>query len=129
MKFLKSDGGRQFLHPHETSDCTVRSLAHAGQMSYADAHGFMKAGGRKDGKGGKVSEGLVAAAAAGRLLYNRRDHYWDNVTNTVKDFPIGNFIMTTATHSFAVVDGVLVDTFKISRNCRVRAVWHIQPIV
>lgn len=66
-KFVKTDGGKSLIG--EQKDCTVRSLAVAGQLLYADAHAAMQLAGRKNCHGGHVERGLAICAKMGMLDY------------------------------------------------------------
>jgi hypothetical protein len=106
-------------------------------MSYEVAHEVMASVGRRVGKGESMRNGLIAANKRGLITSELlgRDHFggqlffdeYPNITNAVKLVPKGRYIFCTHKHAFAVVDGVILDSYKPARNCTVRDIYRVVP--
>jgi hypothetical protein len=72
--FQTVSGRRDCGFGHEHNDCTVRALARAGQITYAQAHAIAEAAGRKNaaGSASKRSSSRPEAPAHRKLSFRRR---------------------------------------------------------
>ena len=128
--FERSDGGRDRI---ESNDCTVRALALALDMPYAEAHGLMKQYGRQDGKG--VSSGLIYRHIRyqGKKLVCAAQSYpaqGKGIKMTVGAWLKSGIlpdrcILQITGHVFAVVGGVVRDSWKPGPRSIVHAVWEV----
>ena len=95
--FSFNDGGRQSSkRPRQKNDCTVRAIAIACSIPYDSAYDLLKANGRR--------ERTAFPAIKGYLRMYPGDF--------CKLFPRGRWIIKTAKHVSAVVDGTIHDTFR-----------------
>jgi hypothetical protein len=106
---------------HEHNDCTVRALARAGQITYAQADAIGEAAGRKNAAGSaskrssnaprrRPTEGCLSAGACGSAP-------------SPGATPTGRYVVHTHRHVAAVVDGALCDAIECSR-CLVTRAWN-----
>jgi hypothetical protein len=140
MSFKLHDAGRsESKRPHQTRDCTVRALAMVLAIGYDAAYEILKGAGRKcsvgfniegwarkatlvDGVGDQVYFGLQAmgfyqasvwkAAHKGERYGIPKATKRYRLMDFLKDNPKGRFIVGTAKHVFAVVDGTVYDDMK-----------------
>ncbi len=122
----------------ENNDCTVRALAKAGNMGYAEAHKIMAEEERKPGHPASVFNGIVNANEKNLLnykhvelakherVYNGAPGYvginnrpilvhrlvGPNIKQFVERYPRGRYILRIKKHVFAVIDGVMYDKYK-----------------
>jgi hypothetical protein len=131
MSFKLYDAGRSTSkRPHQTRDCTVRALAKVLAIRYDAAYEILKGAGRKcsvgfniegwarkatlvDGFGDQVYFGLNA------MGFHKGERYGIpkatkryRLMDFLRDNPRGRFIVGTAKHVFAVVDGMVFDDMK-----------------
>lgn len=111
----------------EQNDCTVRSLANATGMDYADAHALLKKHGRKDRRGAQYRTFVDAYAEAGFEVVSvhgttRCARVAERIAEveaskgiTLKtimpNLQHGVYIVNTTGHALAVVHGKVIDTF------------------
>ena len=105
--------------PHryqEQNDCSVRSIANVKNITYEEAHNLLKSLGRKAGH--TVSGHTLAAAclrSGGKLKLFQADYQeqFQVVAKTVKRYlpylKEGSYVVITPNHSFAVVNGAIID--------------------
>ena len=43
----------------------------------------------------------------------------------IRENPVGVFYVLKSAHAFAIVDGVLVDTWHVGNRCRVTSAWRV----
>lgn len=139
----------------ENNDCAVVALAHAGNMSYDDAHAFWELHGRKRGRGtytGRVmpygafeekvfaEAGFKATKVGGGGGLKAFDYssgsckpvYADGwfrgtLRSFCRRFPTGRFFVSVSSHALAVVDGVIVDHTSNDLR-RIRNAYRIEPV-
>jgi len=121
--FVEDHGGKEFSRrPRQSNDCTVIALAIVTGWEYDRAYDLLKAAGRKSGQGFHLGQLLRRVMLAGRLGQSAKGFEGWFVTihtfNAIKgqprmrpgtfisQYPYGRFILRTAGHVFAVVDGV-----------------------
>lgn len=110
---------------HELRDCTVRALSNVLGTPYAKAHAYLKAQGRNDREtfscyGAYIGLGL-------------RDFQLDGATARYRRLTVGQWlksgklpprcIMRINGHVFAVVHGVVLDTYPVYSGSRVRHIF------
>jgi hypothetical protein len=131
--------GATCLNEVEAKDCTVRALANAGEMPYAEAHAVLKKHGRKERKGaffntmkaayeeaGFVLEGVYGTTSAARFVSNesnRTARRGITLGNLISSLVSGNYIVNTTGHAVAVVNGRIIDTFDNPAGKRVISVF------
>lgn len=129
---------------HEKSDCAVRAMMTVTGSSYAEAHALLADRcGRKDGKGTTTSllikllnSGEILGSTFERVLW--ADYAWTGKTWTrkgrkalktvAKMFAKGSFYCLMRGHAFAIVDGALVDTWKVPAGSKVFGVWRVEKV-
>lgn len=115
-RFLATDAGRaQSRRPRQSNDCTVRALALATGTDYDDAYDTLAAAGRR------CARGFHFRAWAKGATFNGFSFEWAAFPAVKGDWrmnpvrfaiahPEGRFILKTAKHVLAVVDGVIMDS-------------------
>lgn len=128
MAFKLDDAGRATSkRPHQKRDCTVRSVATALTLHYDDAYKLLALFGRKCNTGFDIEAwGRKVALYDGandriyfrlqKMPFSKGERYGlpkstqrYRLHDFIKDRPTGRFIVSTARHVFAVVDGVVHD--------------------
>lgn len=117
MRFMQTDGGRQFSkRPRQTNDCVVRTLAAVCHVSYDRAYEVMRDAGRR-------SNGAAFFPPDGHRRGRMGDYdevfghsfVWEHNSyglTFVKFCNLnahGRFVLCQATHVAALIDGVLLD--------------------
>ena len=137
IRLTKTDGGKiEEGFTHETNDCGVRALALATGLSYAKAHGLLKAEGRLDRKGTKTTQieralrvakiefaiisTMICDSARG---FRIRRLSLDRIT---RQYCQGRYIVITNTHGMALIDGTIHDNGNIKGpRSQVRQMYKI----
>lgn len=122
-----ADGGRsQSKRKAQKNDCTVRALAIARSIPYDDAYDILKDAGRKCSRGfdfvGWIADQPWAAKIAFPAVKGQRRM---NPAQFCREYPQGTFILRVSKHVFAVVDGVVHDTFENRPDRCVYCAWRI----
>lgn len=127
--FNRNDGGRiSSKRPKQKEDCTVRALAIAADLAYDKAYDLLKYGGRKSHQGfnfrawvdGKIINGY---SFKWKSFPAQKGERRMNPVTFCNQYKKGRFILRTAKHVFAVIDGVVHDTFKERNDRCVYAMW------
>lgn len=114
-RFVKTDAGRSLSRrPRQTNDCTVRALTLVTGLPYDEVYDRCAAEGRKCGKGMHLKTWLPRAIVGGYRfrwigLPARKGEWRANPVTFARDHPQGRFILRTAKHVLACVDGVVMD--------------------
>lgn len=119
MKFVNTDGGKSSAgFTHEKNDCAVRAHVLFTNTPYAESHNMFKQLGRKDGRGTKNT--LIA-----KLLDPNYSKSFDRMTLTQlrNKYPRGRIYALKRGHAFALIDGVLHDTWAVGGKSRVFCYW------
>lgn len=92
-------------HYGEKDDCSVRSIANASGKPYEEIHSIMKSLGRMDGKPMNIRKAAAGAMRVGGKLF---------ITESLEDYRLlqGNYVVFQQQHSFALVNGEIIDTIK-----------------
>jgi len=127
-QLVTTDSGRiSSGYFYERNDCTVRALALAAKIPYAEAHSHLKAHGRKAGKG--VMHKPLVAAYDKYVGEHHRTSVYKRDLPTVAAFitahPVGTFIVNVRGHVFALIDGLQHDLCPAlaKPRCRVMGYW------
>lgn len=131
--FVKCDGGRvQSKRPRQTNDCTVRALAIATGADYDVAYDTLKEAGRK------CSRGFHFRKWAAKHSFNGFAFEWMpfpavkgqrrmNPATFCKQFAEGRYIVKTAKHVFAIIDGVVHDSWEQRADRCIYGCWKVTP--
>lgn len=115
----------------EQNDCSVRSIANASGVSYIGAHTLLSSLGRHSGC--KTSDRNVAIACVtlgGKLKLFHCDYIeqYQVVAKTLKRYlpylQTGGFVVIMSNHTFAMVDGCIIDDRDIDENEIVTCVYE-----
>jgi hypothetical protein len=133
VSFKFSDGGKCGSgFTNETRDCTVRAVAIACEVPYAEAHAELKQRGRKDGRGFSFATSVKHdPVLCGQRLVSVYDWMEKNgkcicLCTAQKRFPRGRFIVRKSGHVFAMIDGEVRDTSHNSKWIMVRNLWRVE---
>jgi hypothetical protein len=122
--FRKDDAGRaQSRRSRQKNDCTVRAFALATGCIYDEAYDLIAAAGRQCGRGFHFrkfieQQGFVWIAFPAVKGERRMNPY-----RFAAEHPQGRFILKTAKHVFAVIDGVIHDDAPPRRDRCVYGAW------
>jgi hypothetical protein len=106
VKYIEHDGGRLGYAPNEKLDCTVRAVALAAGMPYAEAHALCKAHGRKDGHRMK---NFVTFMKKTFPQVRRAGDCGITLGRWVTAHRHGIYLLRVRGHVVVVVDGVVLD--------------------
>lgn len=113
--FAFNDGGRaKSSRPKQRNDCTVRSFAVLMGFTYDYAFETLKAAGRKNNGNFDLEKWLrkgpfkadFKCQKQARLIAPKR---WKRISDFLAEHPEGRYIISTARHVAAVIDGVMHD--------------------
>jgi len=113
----------------DSMDCTVRALATGLNIPYLAAWTSLKhCGGRKKNQGIIFKEYLAknpeffkeVSLPRTNTIYSNVDVEW-----IVKNFPIGRYIVTVHGHTFAMIDGIVMD-YSAQEISTVYTLWRIK---
>lgn len=138
--FKKHDGGRsKSSHRKEKNDCTVRALALVTGASYDDAHDFIKQEGSRGAASGVNFDRFVYGVldpviGEPRFIFGHtakrqtfpavKGQRRMNPGTFHKKFPKGRFIVSTARHVYAVIDGVTYDLHQERADRCIYSAWE-----
>ena len=136
MKFQISDAGRSLSkRPKQKNDCTVRALSLVLDLSYDNVYEFLASEGGICSNGFKLKDflanedvhpqiqSLTNFQVQWRAFQAVKGKPRMNPPQFVQDFPQGRFILKTAGHVFAVIDGTTFDTVMPRSNRCVYGCW------
>lgn len=106
MKYIEHDGGRLGFAPNEKLDCTVRAVALASGIPYAEAHALCKAYGRKDGHKMKGFEFFMKTTFP---QVRRAGDCGITLGRWVAAHSQGTYLLKVRGHVVTVIDGVALD--------------------
>ncbi len=131
MGFVQSDGGRaRSRRPRQKDDCTVRALAVVTGRPYDEAYDALAAAGRRASRGFDFRRWAATACFAGfRLRWTPlpavRGRPRTTPDSFVRDHPEGRFVLRTAKHVMACVDGAVHDTHQPRPGRCVYGYWTL----
>lgn len=115
--FVKTDGGMESAGFTERNDCAVRAYAIYSGTSYTTSHSIFTKSGRKRGKG-------TSLATLDRVLgEDARFNCRMTLSALRRLHPTGSVYAVKRGHAFAMVNGVVHDTWKVGEKVQVRAYW------
>jgi hypothetical protein len=136
VMFVETDGGRKESgFGSEDYDCTVRALAHVSGLTYADCHRTAELAGRLYGCKSSMQRIINQAAAEGKIQVVRTHKYKTFFGQSALTCPTvaqwlkmpenceGKFIVRWHGHVFAVINGVIFDSYPPRMGKRVMFVW------
>lgn len=136
--FVKTDGGRSLSkRKKQKNDCTVRALALATNISYDEAYEICAEAGRKCGQGLLMKQFLPTVIVNGyRFKWYPLQAVKGEMRVTPVTFainhPAGKYILKTAKHVLACIDGVVMDdddggTSPLAYRC-VYGYWQLEEV-
>lgn len=125
--FEKSDAGRsQSRRPKQTNDCTVRALALARGIEYDSAYDLLANAGRKCARGFFLGDWLEGQPWAEKIRFPAiKGQRRMNPAAFTEQFKEGRYICRVSKHVFAVIDGVVYDTFESRPDRCIYTAWRI----
>ena len=129
--WVESDGGRALSkRPKQKNDCTVRAVALVFSLSYDKAYEMLKSAGRKSHDGFYINEW------ADEVLINGKRLRWQpfqaikgqkrmNPVTFAQQFNKGRWIVRTAGHVFAFIDGVAYDDIREPDGRCIYGAWEL----
>lgn len=132
--FQVADGGRaKSKRPRQSNDCTVRAFALACAVPYDLAYDTLAAAGRRSGGRFKFREWVEGTEFAEYEFTWRgfpavRGERRMNPHSFAEKHPSGRFILRTAGHVMACIDGVLLDTAAPPAGRCVYGAWRVEPV-
>jgi len=126
---ILTDGGRAgSRRPRQSKDCTVRAVALARNIPYDAAYDLLHEAGRKCSRGFHVQRWLGDQAWATKIPFPAvKGQPRMNPATFTKQLPTGRFICRVAKHVFAVIDGVVHDSFENRPDRCIYTAWAITP--
>ena len=129
MSFFKTDAGRALSkRPASKKDCTVRAVALVLGMSFDSAYEALAAAGRQPHKAFNFDGWMKAT---GKFVWVSFPAEKGKRRMTPEAFlglyPAGAFILKTAKHVFAVIDGVVLDEQPNTGRC-VYGAWKLMEM-
>lgn len=113
----------------ERKDCTVHATAIAAQIPYFEAHALLARFGRKPRKGIsyasfvtmlKVQHITIGEYRVERVTLDRPV----TLSQFLRDFPKGRFVVRRLGHVFAVIDGQQFDTMPNGMRVKLTDIYH-----
>jgi len=135
---IKTDGGKIAAgFTNETRDCSVRAVALAADVPYADAHLALKKAGRRDRKGASMNQIKHALSDVSRSIATEPiaivDKFYATVTyptlqQVIRSHRTGRYVICTGRHAMALIDGQIHDAGEISGpRSRIMDVVKVEP--
>lgn len=130
--FFGTDAGRGVSRrPRQKNDCTVRALATACGIAYDSAYDVIKARGRRSNRGAYFPSRAADDRAAGfsftwQAFPAVKGQRRMNPVRFCRDHPGGAYIVKTARHVFAIVDGVAFDTSPSRPDRCIYGCWRVE---
>jgi hypothetical protein len=131
--FKKTDSGRsESKRPKQQNDCTVRALVNVTGVPYDTAYEFLTTRGRKCGRGAHFPKRAADDSAFGfrfvwRAFPARKGERRMNPATFAQEFKTGTWVVKTARHVFAFVNGTALDTFPEPSDRCIYGAWEIVP--
>ena len=126
MIYKLEDGGRLASgFTHEKNDCAVRTLAIATGVDYGVAHAMLKEKGRRDGKptygfATFIKEHIPVTEC------KTRQQIKSTIGTFIKNKNKGTYIVGIRHHVFAVIDGIIHDSWEPKLGCHVKTYWKLK---
>jgi hypothetical protein len=126
-----NDAGRsKSKRPKQDNDCTVRATATVFSIPYDQAYDLLKFHGRKSHKGFHYNELADELVIDGKALKWRafqavKGQRRMNPVSFSQRYPVGRFIVRTAGHVFAFINGVAYDDTPEGPNRCIYGAWEV----
>ncbi len=130
--FVQSDGGRsRSRRPRQKDDCTVRALALVTERPYDEAYDALASAGRQSSRRFDFRTWAASALFAGfRLRWTPlpavRGRPRVTPATFVLDHPRGRYVLRTAKHVMACIDGAIHDTHRPQPGRCVYGYWSLE---
>lgn len=124
----QTDCGRADTHPKEKRDCTVRALGCAAGVSYVEAHKALEAAGRTPKRGVFLSSLIANDAIPGFAFESVLFDGPIKLSNFLRNFPDGRYLLRKSKHAFSVIEGVVHDNQKIKLGVIVTHAWKVTKV-
>lgn len=131
VPFDRTDAGRsQSRRPRQSNDCTVRALATTSGCRYDEAYDELMGAGRKAGRRFNFKAWAAKAEFKGYRFewigFPAVKGFWRvNPVTFAMMFPEGRFVLRTAKHVLACVDGRISDTDRGAEAACVYGCWRL----
>lgn len=125
---IHTDAGRsQSRRPKQKNDCTVRAVTTVLDKPYDEIYDMLAAAGRKCTRGFDIVKWLKQQPWAEKIAFPAvKGQPRMNPATFCNQFTEGRYICRASHHVFAVVDGVLFDTFENRPNRCIYTAWRIR---
>ena len=130
--FISNDGGRSLSkRPNESRDCSVRALAIATNSDYDAIYDLLHSYGRKKNTGFKFRSFIEKIKFVNGYSFvwisfpARKGEKRMTISNFCENFNSGTYIVRTARHVIAIIDGVVNDSWMQRDNRCVYGCWKI----
>lgn len=126
---LLDDSGRsKSTRPKQKNDCTVRAIALVRGMGYDEAYDLMAEEGRKCSKGFDIVKWLKKQSWAKKMAFPAvKGERRMNPAKFCETYKEGKYICRVSKHVFAVIDGVVHDTFESRPDRCIYTAWKVAP--
>lgn len=133
--FIATDAGRLLSRrPRQRNDCTVRALVSACGVPYDDAYDLLSEAGRKSGKGFEFRSWADRSGSCGGFRFVwipfqavRGERRMDPARFAVSH-PHGRYVLKTAKHVIACVDGKVHDEERPRAGRCVYGAWELVTV-
>lgn len=108
----------------ESNDCTVQAFTNATGIPYPRVWAAFRSNGRKAGRGVKLADKAqsVAHSLGVKLTLVRRS---GTLRKLLSDYPEGRFIVRVRRHAFAVVSGIVIDSWEQKPGRQIKSAWRV----
>ena len=123
------DAGRaQSKRPRQKVDCTVRAVALALAIPYDEAYDRLATAGRKCSQRFDLAKWLNAQPCVSKIAFPAaKGQRRMNPQVFCETYRSRRYICRVAKHVFAVIDGVVYDTFENRPDRCIYTAWEIHP--
>lgn len=126
--FVASDAGRaESRRPRQKNDCTVRALTHVTSLAYDDVYDRVAELGRKSHRGFDLRKHAEAFGLVWRPFQAVKGQKRMTPVQFAREYPEGRWIVRTAGHVFAFIDGVGYDEDPERDDRCIYGAWEYKP--
>lgn len=121
-KWISTDGGKDAAGFVEKNDCAVRALAVFTGKPYAECHATLKSLGRKQFRGTSI---VAIKSVLKQFPYTASWTSGERLTlgAIARKFPTGKVYMVKRGHAFAMIDGIVHDSFRVGSKSVINHYW------
>ena len=123
--FSNNDGGRVAAGIDDKNDCAVRAWSIFFDQPYAVAHKLFAEKGRKQYRGTRTMDIFTMMKDAGAVKQLASNFDKITLNKLIKKHPKGKLYCLIRGHAFAIVDGIVNDTWAVGLKSRVFAYWTL----